>query len=116
MYRERLIASPTSRRHKGRTGSGTAPARLRSDESSNVEPLVEVTQNTSSHTPDVVLAERHRVKLADDASKFAAAALMVARVHQKRERHFERFNDLGGIECKLEMRCNSRDHRQDAKA
>src|SRR5208282_3120385 len=81
-----------------------------------VDPFVEVPHNTRGDAPNVAISEGYRVIIADDPFPVAAAALVVGRIHQKSERHFERLGDLARIDDERKIRLDASHRRQNPKS
>src|SRR5436189_2262453 len=77
---------------------------------------MEIAQNSGSYAPNVTVGERDRIEMPHHSVPVPAVALMVDRLHQKRERHFEGLVHLRGIERQLEMRIDPSQRRNDAIA
>src|SRR5882757_9600765 len=101
--------------HRPQTGSGKFRLRSIPDGSCEINPLVQHPQDARGRAPDVTLGIRHRVIGTLHAAEFLAVDLVVLRIHQERQRYFERVDDFGLVDLQLEAGLDPRHRRQDAK-
>src|SRR5215210_5529726 len=95
-------ASSKNARNIAQGPSSGSRRRGRSPASRLIEPDVEIAKDAGRDAPDVSVAERDGVVLADAALPLAGMDLVVCRVHQEGQRHLEGVGDLMPVEGELE--------------